>query len=232
MLRRSACALLLLVATSLWAFKSFSFNPPKAFHAKTYPARDVHEDEKVAMAADPYDIADKTATVFHIKFNEHNFLPVYLLVSNDSDRPISIPELQALFITRKRVKIRPATADDVARRIARQVMQDARSPVPVTPQPPWPRKKKKAVSDDEMAEIQQAMFQTRVIDPHTTAAGFLFFDVEDIETPLAGASLDVSGVKDADGHELFYFSIPMEKYLSYQPGKSDSPPQPPSAPHL
>jgi hypothetical protein len=38
--------------------------------------------------------------------------------------------------------------------------------------------------------------------------------VEGISTPLAGARIYVSGVDDANGTELMYFELPMEKYLN------------------
>jgi hypothetical protein len=52
------------------------------------------------------------------------------------------------------------------------------------------------------------------VEPHSTARGFLFFDIADISNPLAGASFYLMGVRDAKGNELMYFEIPMEKYLS------------------
>ena len=62
-----------------------------------------------------------------------------------------------------------------------------------------------------MDEIESSQFAARAVEPHTTQSGFLFFDVEDIDTPLAGARIYVSGVNDAKGNELMYFEIPMGK---------------------
>ena len=63
-------------------------------------------------------------------------------------------------------------------------------------------------------EIEQAQFGAKAVEPHSTARGFLFFDIADIPNPLAGASFYLTGVRDAKGNELMYFEIPMEKYLS------------------
>jgi hypothetical protein len=52
-----------------------------------------------------------------------------------------------------------------------------------------------------------------VVEPHTTRAGFLFYDVSDLEHPLKGAKLHLHKLRDADGNELFYFEIPFDKYL-------------------
>ena len=63
-------------------------------------------------------------------------------------------------------------------------------------------------------EIDHAQFGAKAVEPHSTARGFLFFDVADISNPLAGANFYLTGVHDAKGNELMYFEIPMEKYLS------------------
>ena len=80
--------------------------------------------------------------------------------------------------------------------------------------PPFPRKKiKGGVSREANDEIQNAQFSAKAVEPHSTQAGFLFFDVEGISTPLAGAHFFLTGVRNAKGDELFYFDIPLEKYL-------------------
>ena len=53
--------------------------------------------------------------------------------------------------------------------------------------------------------------------PKSTQAGFFFCDVENIENPLAGARLVVTGIRNSAGKELFYFEVPLEKYLGYKP---------------
>jgi hypothetical protein len=113
------------------------------------------------------------------------------------------------FVTVNHSKISPATADDLYRRLSHPSQSNVPSPLPI------PRKKVKgAVSQKTLDEIDAAQFQAKAVEPHTTQSGFLFFDVEDISTPLAGANLYLTGVRDGSGHELMYFEIPMEKYLS------------------
>ena len=51
------------------------------------------------------------------------------------------------------------------------------------------------------------------VEPHTTRAGFLFYDVSGFDHPLEGAKLHLHKLRDADGNELFYFEIPFDKYL-------------------
>ena len=54
----------------------------------------------------------------------------------------------------------------------------------------------------------------KAVEPHTTQSGFLFFDIGDISSPLAGAELEITGVRDARGSDLLYFEIFMDKYLN------------------
>ena len=74
---------------------------------------------------------------------------------------------------------------------------------------------KGAVNAKTRDEIDQSQFRARAVEPHSTAVGFLFFDVSDIPSPaLAGANFYLTGARDAGGTELMYFEISMEKYLS------------------
>jgi hypothetical protein len=59
-------------------------------------------------------------------------------------------------------------------------------------------------------EIDAAQFRAEAVEPHTTKAGFLFFDIEDIRQPLVGSHVYISGVRGSNGEELFYFDIPLQ----------------------
>jgi len=182
------------------------FVKPAAQPAKTYPAHDDHADEKVAIGADPYDTGDK-AKIFSINFNEHGLLPVFFVVTNDGNQPISVSNMQITLTTANRDKLTPEAPDDIYRRLTNPHANTA-PPLPL----PIPHKDVKgAVSNKQRDEIESARFAARAIEPHTTQSGFLFFDVEDIDAPLAGAQIYVSGVDDAKGNELMYFEIPMGK---------------------
>src|ERR1700757_2081472 len=81
----------LLVPSLLMAGKTFV--KPVAKTAFNYPAHDLHRDEKVSIAADPYDKPEK-ANIFTINFAEHGFLPIFFIVTNDGDQPISINNME------------------------------------------------------------------------------------------------------------------------------------------
>ncbi|MFZ0952800.1 MAG: hypothetical protein WAN17_11075 [Candidatus Sulfotelmatobacter sp.] len=182
------------------------FVKPGAQPAKTYPAHDDHTDEKVAIGADPYDTADK-AKIFSINFHEHGILPVFFVVTNDGNQPISVSNMQVTLTTANRDKLTPEAPDDIYRRITNPRANTA-PPLPL----PIPHKDVKGtISRKQMDEVESSRFAARAVEPHTTQSGFLFFDVEDIDAPLAGARMYVSGVNDAQGNELMYFEIPMGK---------------------
>ena len=88
------------------------FVKPTAQPAKTYPAHDAHTDDKVAIAADPYDTPAK-AKIFSVNFADHGFLPVFFIVTNDGDQPISIANMEVKLITANHSKLTPSASEDV-----------------------------------------------------------------------------------------------------------------------
>jgi hypothetical protein len=200
----------LLVACAIVAFALYlaakDFVKPEAHAAKTYPAHDDHTDEKVAIAADPYDDPDK-AKIFSVHFHDHGFLPVFLVVTNDGNQPVSVAHMQVTLTTADHYKLTPTSPDDIYRRLSNPHPNNT-PPLPI----PIPHKDIKGlVSQKQRDEIESSRFAARAVEPHTTQSGFLFFDVEGIPEPLAGARMYVSGVNDAKGTELMYFEIAMGK---------------------
>ncbi len=183
-----------------------NFEKPVAKTAINYPAHDFHRDEKVAIAADPYDNPEK-AKIFSINFAEHGYMPIFFVVTNDGDQPVSIANMQITVITANHSKLTPLGADDIFRRLSNPQSSTRPSPLPL------PHKVKGGVSKKEMDEIESSQFAARAVEPHSTQSGFMFFDVGGINSPLKGASIDVTGINDAKGNELMYFEIYVDKYL-------------------
>ena len=204
----AVATLVLLFCLAALAAKDFVM--PSAHPARTYPAHDEHSQEKVTVAVDPYDMGDK-AQIFSTDYRSYGYLPVFFVVTNDGDQPVSLSGMKAELITVQRAKLYPSTNDDLMRRMSRPRPKTGPSPLPI----PIPGSKVKgAVNSKTREEIERAQFGARAVEPHSTASGFLFFDISDIASPaLAGANFYLSGVRDAGGHELMYFEIPMEKYL-------------------
>jgi hypothetical protein len=197
--------LALLVPTLLLAGKSFM--KPVARAAFNYPAHDLHRDEKVSIAADPYDNPEK-AKIFTIHFADHGFLPIFLIITNDGDQPVSIANLRIKLITGNRSKLTPIGPDDLYRRLSNPQAKTSTN-IPL----PFPRKVKGGVTKQQMDEIESSQFAAKAIEPHTTQSGFVFFDIADLNSPLRNATIDIDGVADAKGNELLFFEILMDKYV-------------------
>jgi hypothetical protein len=188
---------------------------PKATHAKTYPAQETHEDEGVSIAIDPFDMPDKAA-VFKVKYRDHDFLPIRLIISNDTDKTVMLNDLMVQLVTVNRRKLEPATNDDIYRRLAHLKNMPGKPGVQLPI--PLPKKDKSAVPKEQMEEIQTLQFVPYPVTAHSTSSGFLFFDVSGIDNAEAGAHVYLSGIK-VNSKELFYFDIPLEKYLNHHPGQ-------------
>ncbi len=181
------------------------FVKPATQPAKTYPAHDDHTDDKVAIAADPYDSPDK-AKIFSVNFHEHGFLPIFFIVTNDGDQPISISNMEVTLTTASRAKLTSIAPEDIFRRLTNPHANTHPLPIPI------PQKKVKGtISQKERDEIESSQFAAKAIEPHTTQSGFFFFDVEGLAAPLEGAHIYVTGVNDAKGTELMYFELPLGK---------------------
>ncbi len=204
-------AAITLVASAAIASKEYM--PPRPQPAATYPAHDAHTDEKVTIAADPYDMQDKASQVFSLPYQEKDYLPIYLVITNDGDQPVTFNVLDVKLVTSNRTKLQPADTDDLYRRfsrVKRRGDEPSRNPLPI----PLPRKPDTGLPKGGADEINNAQFRAKAVAPHETQAGFVFFDIEGLRQPLAGAHLYVSGLRDGNGNELLFFDIPMEKYLT------------------
>ena len=180
---------------------------PQVFHAKTYPIHESHDNEWVAIAVDPYFEADK-ADLLHVPYRKHDLLPVRLIITNDGNDPISLRDLKIQFITAHNEKQEPARTEDIQRRLANQPRaQTTTPPLPL----PIPRKSKGRISGSTQDEIDYLQFKARAVEAHSTQAGFLFFDTSGMSDPLSGSHIYISGVRNGDGQELFYFDLPLRK---------------------
>jgi hypothetical protein len=183
-----------------------NFVKPVAKSAINYPAHDFHRDEQVAIAADPYDTPEKSK-IFSVNFAQYGLMPVFFVVTNDGEQPISIAKMQITLLTANHSKLTPVDTDDLYRRLTNPRMNTRPSPLPLP-------SKVKGTGKKEMDEIAAAQFAARAVEPHTTQSGFMFFDVGGINSPLRGSNIDVTGVTDGKGNELMFFEIPLDNYLN------------------
>jgi hypothetical protein len=184
--------------------------PPPVQPATSFPAVEVHPDEHVAIAIEPYDTKEKES-IFRVDYIDHDVMPVRLIVTNLGDKPISLREARILFETADGDRIQAAEPEDVERLMTRKERQGSKIPLP-GPLPPIHTKPKGSNSEIEQ-DFNTFEYSALAVEPHTTRAGFLFYDVTGVSHPLVGAKLYVRSIRDAEGNELFFFDIPFDKYL-------------------
>lgn len=195
---------LLFGVAQLWAFKDFVM--PKAENASTYPSKDSQPNEKITTAIDLYNTSPKD-DIFNTHYVQEGILPVFLVITNDSDKPISVTKMTAELVTSTRTKLEALTADDVIRRVA-HVNVSSTNPGRVGSIPiPGANKNKKL--QQQLEEVNRARFSAFAVEPHSTQSGFLFFDIQGVRNPTQGAHIYLTGVRDAGGNELMYFDIPV-----------------------
>lgn len=184
--------------------------PPPVQPATSFAAVEVHDKEKVAVAVEPYDTREKES-IFRVDYLGHGVMPVRLIVTNNGDKPISLRDARILFMTAAGDKIQAAGPEDVERLMTRKEREGKRIPMP-GPLPPI-KMKPKASNQDIERDFDTFEYGALVVEPHSTRAGFLFYDVSQLDNPLKGAKMHLRKLRGADGNELFYFEIPFDSYL-------------------
>ena len=196
----------IVLAVSLVCFAGKEFTMPKTQPAAAYPAHDYHSNEKVTVGLDPYNTPEK-AKIFVVHYRELDLLPVLMVITNDSDSPVSLTDIKAQLVTGDGTKLSPATEDDVYRRVSHPNASGTRVPIPF----PTGGRVKGGVNTKEWSEITNAQFKAKAVEPRGSQAGFLFFDVSDVQNPLKGATFYLTRVHDASGNDLMYFEVPLDK---------------------
>jgi hypothetical protein len=169
----------------------------QAKDASSYPDVDIHPDDKIAIAVDPFDTSAKAA-IFRVDYLKYDFMPMRIIITNNGDRPISLDDVRIHLMTAKSDKIPAAEPEDIERKVAtrdRVGGKDADSKV-----------------EQDFKEFE---YSALAVEPHTTRAGFLFYEVDGLGgNPLKGARMVFVKIRDADGKELFFFDVPFDKYLA------------------
>ena len=183
--------------------------PPPAQAADQYPAFERHANDHITVAVDPYDTQQKAAT-FRADYGSANIIPVRVIITNEGDTPISLNNARIDFITAAGDKIPAAEPRDAERALDRPA--DPRRKIPIGPIKVGGKGKNldKKIEQD-FSELE---YRAIAVEPHTTRAGFLFYDLQDVANPLQGAHLELRRIQSSDGRELFAFEIPFDKYLA------------------
>lgn len=184
--------------------------PPPVQPAISYPAVEIHPKEHVAIAVVPYNTKEMES-MFRVDYLAHDVMPVRLIVTNLGDKPISLRDARILFETADGERIQAAEPEDVERMMTRKERMGGTIPLPA-PLPPIHTKPKGSDAEIEQ-DFNTFEYSALTVQPHTTRAGFLFYDLSGLSHPLAGAKLYIRSILDSEGNELFYFEIPFDKYL-------------------
>lgn len=182
---------------------------PTPKNASAYPCHDEHVS--VVVAAEPYNTTEQ-GKLFRVPYVKNGFMPIYLVVTNNSDEAISLDQARIDFISAERDRIAAAVPGDVERRMTHLHGPGAPIPLPA-PLPPLRRKPKTPDKKIEQ-DFDDFEYSAATVPPHSTRAGFFFYDVQGLgPTPLKGARLTVRDIRTASGKELFTFEIPFDNYL-------------------
>jgi hypothetical protein len=181
--------------------------------ASSYPANETHPGEHLTIAADPCD-DPKRCSFFRLPYIQHGLLPVRVIFTNDGDLALQLSDARMQFISAANDKIPAATEDEINRRLfTYKSTKPIHIPLDPFPVQRTPVDKKIAQDDTDFG------FQSTIVKPHSTLAGYLFYDITGIDDPaLKGAVLYIKMIYTQDGkQELFDFNIPFDKWLAANP---------------
>ena len=206
--RRKLLAVLLLCVPAAHAGDK-PRKPTPAFPAGEYPLHDTHEG--ITVAAEPGD-TDETRPKTRLDYFHHGFMPLRVIVTNNSDKPLSLDDTRILFIAADDYTRNAATDDELERRMfSRKSAAGTTIPLPA-PIPSitihHPPVDRQILEDDT-----DFGFPRTTVAPHATISGYLFYDTRDIDEPvLDHATLELRKVRWANGakEELQAFQIPLK----------------------
>jgi hypothetical protein len=186
---------------------------PPAKPAAEYAAHETHADEHVTIAAEPCD-DPKQCSFFRLEYLQHGLLPVRVIVTNDGDTALTLDDARIHFMPAQGERVEAATDEDINRRLfTYKSTQPTRIPLIPIPIKKTPIDKK--VTED----LNDFGFASTTVNPHQTLAGYVFYDIRDLEEPaLRHAELLVKMVHTLDGKRQFFpFTIPFDAWLEANP---------------
>jgi hypothetical protein len=192
---------------------------PPAKPANQYATFDAHPSEHVTIAAEPCN-DPKDCSFFRLAYIQHGFIPVRVIITNDGDDFLSLEDVRIQFISANRDVIPAALDDDINRRLF-STKSAKGTKIPIIPITIHHAPVDKKITED----ANDFGFQGTTVKPHTTLAGYLFYDVRGLDDPpLKGAELYVKMIHILnDKKELFAFSIPFDKWLAANASSASKP---------
>jgi hypothetical protein len=175
--------------------------------AQDYAMHDTHDQERVTIAAEPC-TSKETIPNTRLDYLGHDLLPIRVIVTNDSEFALTLDDARIHFISGDNTVIAAATDDELQRRLFTLSGSKSKIPLPAPlPSITVHHDINKKIVDDE----NDFGFQTTTIKPHTTVAGYLFYDMQGLDRPfLAHATLELRKVRfSASNQALDSFEIPL-----------------------
>jgi hypothetical protein len=180
--------------------------------AEGFPSKPAHEyaarqeQAGVTVAVKPYLGEEEQKAAFGgAQPYKYGFLPVLLVITNNSDHPLGLQNLKVRFIDSRGDGLERITAEDLGffnPKGHQPKDRPAYIPIPLG----RPKVKKGPLAKPE---ITQREFQAPVVAPETTASGFFYYSTG--TGSLAGTAIYISGIRDmTTGSDLFYFEIPVD----------------------
>jgi len=207
---RLTLVLLILLTPKLYAEKPRKPAPPQP--ASTYVSNETHE--RVTIAAEPGDTKE-TRPNTRLDYFSHGMMPMRVIVTNDTDKPVTLDDARINLITASDAVIHAATLDDLQRRMF-TIKGSTGSKVPLPLPIPIPiTTGKKNVDKKILDDDNDFGFQTTTVPPHATVAGYLYYDMQDLDssTPdsfLKDATLELRKVRFASSSDYIdSYEIPL-----------------------
>ena len=210
-----AIALSFLALLPLAAHAEKPRKPRPALPAAQYPLHDTHPQEHVTVAAEPGDTKE-TAPDTRLDYFRHGFMPVRVIVSNDSDQALTLDDARILFISPETTLPENAASDEELQRRMFALKSVAGHKIPLPAPLPSITVHGKPVDKKILADDNDFGFPGTTVAPHTTASGYLFYDVRDLDEPvLKGATLELRKARwSATNKQLEAFEIPLQPAVS------------------
>jgi hypothetical protein len=187
---------------------------PPPLPAAQYPAHETHE--QITIAADPGDTKD-TAPHTRIDYLSHGFMPIRIIVTNDSSQPLSLDDARILLVPANNSAENAASQDELERGTSSTRNEGRKTPLP-GPLPPITHHAK-PVDSQIAADDNDFGFKSSTIAPHSTAAGWLYYDIRDLDRdPLKGATIEVRKARwSSTNKALDTFEIPLQPATTQSP---------------
>ena len=179
-----------------------------AADAKTYALHDTHEG--ITVAVEPGDLKE-TRPNTRLDYFHHGFLPLRVIVTNDTAQPLSLEDTRILFVAADNFTRNAATDDELERRLFSKKHSDG-TRIPLPAPLPSITIHHPGIDKQITADGNDFGFSTTTVGPHTTLAGYLYYDTRDMDEPvLDHATLELRKVRWASTNkELQAFEIPLK----------------------